>query len=160
MASGRVDLRAVHLIRDPRATVFSLAMRQKVRLDDPDGSPMLRGSVEESVQLWIQNNLEVERFLPLVEHSLTLRYEDLVRAPEEAVKRAAALAGDLWDGTFALDGSPIPPSHSVSGNPDRLSTGARKGVELDDEWTRAMPADMRGFIEKSTRDWMKRYGYV
>ena len=155
LAGGAAPMVVVHLVRDPRATIYSLVERPKQRVDDPNRSTMLRPGVHAAIDLWIRSNHEAERLGELTDGYVVLRYEDLVAEPTQAVKRIARWAGALL-GECALA---LAPSHTISGNPDRLKELARKEIRLDDEWSRRMAASMRESVEEQTRAWMDKYGY-
>lgn len=163
LAGGKVELVVVHLVRDPRATVFSLVERPKRRFDDPQGSAMLNPDVESAVSLWSSSNYEAERLGQLASKYVVQRYEDLVSEPRAVIERIIEFAGtpacDVEGFAEPVDLARIKRSHTVSGNPDRLRDEARTEVRLDDEWSRRMDRSMREFVEEHTRERMERYSY-
>lgn len=155
-----VDLRVVHLIRDPRGTAFSWR-RKVLRSDGASEREMQRMSLPKSSALWSIWNLTAEAMwkrsgVPY----RRIRYEDLVADPAEAVKTVLDLAGIAPEGLdFIRDGSvTLDAHHTISGNPMRLRTGE---VELkpDLEWVTAMPLGQRLVVTALTAHSLKRYGY-
>ena len=155
LAGGSVSMAVIHLVRDPRASAYSLVERPRQRLDDPDGSKMLRPDIQSAIKLWIRTNREAEQLGALAGRYAFLRYEDLVAEPARAVREIAAWAGEAPSEHEVS----APPSHTISGNPDRLSMRSRQEIRLDDEWSARSEASMRDLVEERTRPWMDRYGY-
>lgn len=155
-----VDLRVVHLIRDPRGTAFSWR-RRVMRSDGAAEKPMQRMSLPKSSALWSIWNLTAEAMWRRSESPyLRLRYEDLVADPAEAVRTVLDLAGAgpegldfIGEGCVKLDAH-----HTISGNPMRLRSGE---VELkpDVEWVTAMPLTQRLVVTALTAHSLRRYGY-
>ena len=89
---------------------------------------------------------------------LRLRYEDFVSAPEEAVQRIAALVDEhLVRLPFtALGEAWLEPTHSVTGNQTRFTTGP-VAIELDEEWRRH--GESNGTVGALTSPLRLRYGY-
>ena len=161
MATGEVELRVLHLVRDPRGAVFSMVQRPKARLDDPGGSSMLNPDLESAVMMWLKSNWESELLSQHAEHSMFLRYEDMVRAPARTIEKVVGFAGERRKPPQDSEAIPIiKPSHTISGNPDRLSGASRERIALDDEWSSSMDPLMRAFIEEKTSDWIRKYGYA
>jgi hypothetical protein len=155
-----VDLRVVHLVRDPRGTAFSWR-RKVMRSDGAAERPMQRMSLPKSSALWSIWNLTAEAMwrrsgAPY----MRLRYEDLVAGPAEALTAVLDLAGVAPEGLdFIGDGCvTLDPHHTISGNPMRLRTGE---VELkpDLEWVTAMPLAQRLIVTVLTAHSLRRYGY-
>ena len=165
-----LDLRVVHVVRDPRAVAHSWK-RVKPARDRSDGY-MRRLDRGKATVFWTFNNLGAEllcRHAP--DRYLRLQYEDFVRRPREWVERIRRLVGEARCAPAGegQEGSREPPfigdrtvelhaTHSVWGNPDRFRTGA---VELvpDDEWMTGMPAADRRFVTAVTWPFLVRYGY-
>ena len=137
-----IDLRVLHLVRDPRAVAYSWSKdvaRPEVAADQPPAS-MPRYSAAASSRRWLTSNLLVEalrtRHVPIAR----IQYEDLVRSPA-ATLAAAAAALDLplppdvaiEDGAVELEDLPL-----GRRNPMRFATGTVQ-LREDDTWTRAMP---------------------
>ena len=91
-----IDLRVLHLIRDPRATAFSWT-RTKALPDKPGGTMQTQRPVRSSA-LWTLWNVVAELLWSRGDRYLRLRYEDVVRRPRDAVEAIAALAGEPADG--------------------------------------------------------------
>lgn len=155
-----VDLRVVHLIRDPRGTAFSWR-REVMRSDGASERPMQRMSLPKSSALWSIWNLTAEAMWRGSEVPyLRMRYEDLVGDPAEAVKTVLYLAGVasegldfLGEGFVTLDAH-----HTISGNPMRLRTGEVQ-LKPDLEWESAMPLPQRLMVTALTAHSLTRYGY-
>ncbi|MGH2704204.1 MAG: sulfotransferase [Actinomycetota bacterium] len=155
-----IDLRVVHLIRDPRAAAYSW-LRKKAQPDRGTPGLMERQGPLRSSLLWTTWNAAAEalwRRHP--ERYLRLRYEDLIADPPRAIRRILRLADEhpstlpfIAPRSVSLSGN-----HTVAGNPDRLATGA---VELhpDVEWiVRMRPRDLV-LVTAATAPLLERYGY-
>ena len=129
LATGAVELYVVHLVRDPRATVYSLVHRAKKQLDDPEGSTMVTLDEEHAIHHWMEGNRQAERLSDLSGvRYLRVRYEDFVAAPREALRGVAGFAGESAeqiDGDGPLE---ILASHTISGNPDRMLSSSRREI--------------------------------
>ncbi|MBA2441907.1 MAG: sulfotransferase [Rubrobacter sp.] len=159
MAPG-IDLRVLHLVRDPRAAAYSW-LKRKRQPDSEEIEYMHRMSAPKSAALWDAWNAAAEvlwRREP--GRYLRLRYEDFVRSPRESFQRILRLLGE--------EGAEVPMegergvklgvSHTVSGNPNRFDTGT---VELrpDREWTERMEPRDRLAVTALTFPLLRRYGY-
>jgi len=155
-----LDVRVVHIVRDPRAVAYSW-QRDKVDPDAPDGGRMPRLHPGVTGAYWSSWNLATERIaranrLPC----LRLRYEDLVADPPGVIGPVLRLAG--------LGGEPVPVgadgsvglgvSHQVSGNPVRFHRGTLT-LREDDEWRRRMGGAARAVVNIVTSPVRQRYGY-
>lgn len=155
-----IDLYVVHLIRDPRATAYSL-IRKKFLPDtgqyiDENTNPVWNAG------RWTIWNLTSELFFKgLRQRYLRLRYEEFVRNPREVVKQIVRLVEEeapklpfVADHTVELG-----LQHTTSGNPTRHKTGI---VELqpDDEWKTRMRKRDKLMVTATTWPLLLRYGYL
>lgn len=143
----------VHQVRDPRATAHSWR-RPKAYIPS-------RGPFDSTVH-WIGFNLAAEavcRRQP--DRSLRVRYEDFVHDPVATVRDILLLVGeDPRRNPVAPDGSvTVRPNHTVTGNPDRFSTGTIR-LEPDDRWRWDMPRWQQAAVGAAAMPWMARYGYA
>lgn len=155
-----VDLYLVHLVRDPRATAYSFR-RRKTLPDFDDERLMQRQPPAVSSRRWVLWQTVTEllwRTRP--DRYLRVRYEDLARSPEATIRRITALLGEapgelpfLSDATVRLE-----PTHSVSGNPNRFTTGSVEVVP-DDEWMHLMKRTDRMLVTALTMPLLLRYRY-
>lgn len=153
-----VDLRVVHLIRDPRAAAYSW-LRKKEQPDSETRRYMFRMGPGRSAVLWDAWNLSAEA-LWRGRSYLRLRYEDFVAAPGPALRSVLDLAGEP-EAPLPLVGErevKLGVSHTVSGNPNRFETGA---VELrpDERWRSGMTPRDRALATALTLPLLPRYGY-
>lgn len=156
-----VDVRIVHLVRDPRAVAFSWRRRKRWK-DRPGQREMPRYGVVYSMASWWARNLTAEavRRRQPADHSITVRYEDLVRRPRDTIARIADLvgAGDVAlpfvDERTAL----LQPTHTVGGNPGRLNNGQIE-LRVDDQWVDDQPTADRLTATVLGVPLLSRYGY-
>ncbi len=155
-----IDLRVLHIVRDPRACAFSL-QRSKPARDRPEGGIMRRQPPWKAALTWNLWNLAAERLAsPMPSKYLRMGYQDLVTEPTTALARIAAFIGvDENDATRAITGGAIDlaTNHTVAGNPVRLQSQLE--IQPDVEWTRRMDPKDRRIVEAITRPVMARYGY-
>ena len=160
-ASDSLDVRVIHLVRDPRATAFSWQRSQASYQADGFAESVDQFSTLKSTLLWTVWNGAVPILLNTPEKPvLTIRYEDLVTSPESTLKIAFAHA-DLMnaDIPFETDGTlTIAPSHNIAGNPNRLRHGSTR-ISEDIEWKTAMKPLSR--VGASLTSWpvRRKFGY-
>lgn len=156
-----LDVRVLHLIRDPRGVAYSWT--KDVPRPETDGEAMPTYRPARSAARWVTDNLGFKTLSGRVP-SLTLRYEDFLRAPESSLREIlrlldleAATVGDLdfLDGKRATLSTPM---HSVAGNPLRFGRNEIT-LRLDDAWRAMLPARDRHIVSAITAPLLKAYGY-
>jgi hypothetical protein len=157
LVRGGVDVRIVHVVRDPRAVAHSWG-RTVERPED--GRPMTRWGPARTALHWTAQNAGLELLARRGAQVTTVRYEDLLAAPEPTF---TALAGEL-----GLTGADLPfldgrtvwlgRSHTVSGNPMRFHVG-RVELRRDDSWTTGLAGGDRRVVDVLTWPLRGRYGY-
>lgn len=163
--SDSLDLRVVHVIRDPRAVAYSWTTRVQ-RPEDPSGSYMTRYSPFRASREWNLQNAS----LGLLAHGQTpvlrVRYEDLVSGVKPTLRRICEFAGLAVDGSefdFVGGGggeqwAELRQAHTAAGNPMRFKTG-KITINKDDRWQTAMPGRQRRAVTALTLPLLSRYGY-
>lgn len=152
-----LDVRFVHLVRDPRGAAYSWS-RMKAQPDSDDG--MQRMSVLKSSSLWLAWNASAPALFRDPSRYCVVRYEDLVARPREVVDEILGFAGHAGDGspfvgerTVALERS-----HTVAGNPNRLESG-RVEVREDQAWTTGLGRSQRALVTAVTTPLLGRFDY-
>jgi hypothetical protein len=146
-----IDVRFVHLVRDPRAVAYS--WRKRVEAG--------HGPIT-TARDWSSFNLLFEAVG--VRHgagrSVRVRYEDLVRSPRGTLERIAEIAGEPKARLPLADRRTVHlrPNHTVLGNPVRFRTGDVR-LEEDRDWERWLPASDRRWVAALTAPLLLRYGY-
>jgi hypothetical protein len=158
-----IDLRFVHLLRDPRAVAHSwhrTVLRGDVGKDRP--REMTRTSIARGALKWAYSNAMIDAATHRIasERYRRVRYEDVVRDPVAVSSRIAAYAaaGEAelpFSSDKAID---LEPTHTVWGNPNRLRTGPVR-LRADDEWRSVMAAGDRALVTALTWPLLLRYGY-
>lgn len=154
-----IDLRVVHLLRDPRAVAYSRG-RRKEQLDTAVRRPMTQSGPTRSALDWLVWNSTVRRLFGRSEHYMQLRYEDMVTDPGTTLQRILALADAPELPTTHVSGTSVElqPNHTVSGNPGRFSTGTID-LRLDEAWRREMDPKRRRLVELITAPTRRSFGY-
>jgi hypothetical protein len=154
-----VELYVVHLVRDPRATAWSW-LRRKPLPDTAAPRLMQRQPPGKSAAMWMVWNLAAALLWSGRPRYLRLRYEDVIRRPEEAVRRIARLVGESPASLpFPVPGSvALAPTHSVAGNPSRLTTGEVR-LRLDDEWSSRLRPRHKLVVTLATWPLLLHYRY-
>lgn len=158
--SPLLDVRVVHLVRDPRAVAWSWQRRAASQQLTGFEEEMERFSPVKSSLMWLESSASVPA---LWRHDranpLTVRYEDLVARPAATLSRVAAHAGLPEDPTLVQDdGLHLRPNHAVAGNPNRVRRGPVP-LRSDDEWVLRMPASTQRLVSVMTAPRRGRYGY-
>jgi len=156
-----LDVRVVHVIRDPRAVAHSLTRSKMERRTQQTVQAMDRVSPYRSAVDWALWAVLAEHYGRQARPSaLRLRYEDFVARPTESIERIARHA-DI--GLPALDfihegWVRMGANHTVGGNPGRHTTG-RVTLTLDEDWRARMRPLHRRVVTTATTPWRLAYGY-
>ena len=150
------SVKVVHLVRDPRAVIWSTRRGSDRRLEQGDSRPSPGGSLR-TLLSWTYSNIAAEaaQFRAEPEKFLRLRYEDLAVAPRETLASLAAFleidTGAVWSSDDDFD-----PGHGVGGN--RMRRKGRIVIRYDDEWKRKLPRLDR-VMPGLFFPLMRKYGY-
>ncbi|BAL85949.1 hypothetical protein AMIS_7290 [Actinoplanes missouriensis 431] len=156
-----VDLRVVHVVRDPRGVAYSWT--KTVARPETDGADeMTRYSPGRSALLWNAHNaafgLLARRGVPV----RRIRYEEFLADPRAALVRLADFAGvPLHPGDLDFlgpDHAMLRTGHSAAGNPMRFTVG-RLPLRHDDAWVRALPRSQRRLVGAVCGPLLHAYGY-
>lgn len=152
-----LDVKVVHLVRDPRAVAHSWLRRTPLADREPPDE-MHRTPVDSALH-WTAWNAAAELYWG--RDALRLRYEDFVRWPAASVGRILEFVGEAarvipFASAHAID---LRPTHTVSGNPVRLRSGRVELVE-DDEWRSRLCWRDHALVTALTFPLLARYGYL
>lgn len=151
---GSVDLRVVHLVRDPRAVAYSWQRPKPwTQSTDPTPPAMRTRTPSASAREWLTNNGLAGLVRRRATASARVRYEDLADDPERTI---SSIVGDL--GLPREPAAPAVAEHGFLGNPARM--GAGPGVVVrDDDWVGGLSRRDRIVTTALTGPLMLRYGY-
>lgn len=158
-----LDLRVVHLIRDSRGVAYSwtkVVRRPEADSDSPN-AVMYRYPPWRAALLWNAQNAGFAALARTTTPVWRLRYEELLVSPVRTAHRLADFLG-VPGGTVEDFVTPtcvsVVPTHQISGNPVRFSSGAVQ-LRRDDAWRDALPATDRRLVTALTAPLMSHYGY-
>lgn len=146
--AGSVDLSVLHLVRDPRATSFSLCERRKF---DPGNGTVLGGHrLAQAVTGWVATNALVSalgwsRAAPY----RLVRYETFAASPDSVLAEIAAFVGEKAPAPIATGGIDPGVQHQVAGNPVRFTRGPIP-ISPDEEWRQRMSRGSRAMVTATT----------
>jgi hypothetical protein len=165
-----IDLRVLHLVRDPRGVAHSWTRR----VPDPESGgtvPVPRYPVARCTLSWNAHNAAFGLLARVGGRAgqpaggrlvHRMRYEDFLADTPGAVGALAGLAGVDRAGADLshLGGRHVELGafHSVSGNRMRFHTG-RTALDVDDAWRTALPARLRGLVGVLCAPLLVAYGY-
>ncbi|MFV0525271.1 MAG: sulfotransferase [Acidimicrobiales bacterium] len=156
-----LDVRVLHLVRDPRGVAYSWT--KTVSRPETDGELMPTYRPSRTAGRWVTDNTGFE-LLGVGVPTMRLRYEDFLDDPAGQLRRIVEFAGvppdtevDLGflEGTTAHLGRPM---HSIAGNPMRFG---QQDLELraDTGWRDGLQPAARRVVERITTPVRVRYGY-
>ncbi|MFF3315545.1 sulfotransferase [Streptomyces sp. NPDC003035] len=150
---GRADLdvRVLHIVRDPRAT--ALSYRSAKDYIDPMSPARSSG-------YWTAFNLASELVGRTAgERYLRIRHEDLARRPREVTTQVLRFAGLDAESPVDAEGRiPLGANHTVTGNPDRLRRGVTQ-IRPDERWRTKLPGTDIAAATAAAAPLLSRYGY-
>jgi hypothetical protein len=166
-----LDLRVVHLVRDPRGVAYSAI--KHVPLPELDGAVALpRLTLARTALRWNTRNAALA-LLSKTRHRpgsgppwpvtvQRVRYEDLLTDPRGTIRAVAAFAGlrvtpaDL--SYLNSEYAELAAVHSASGNPGRYTSG-RVPLRRDDAWRSALPPRQRWLVTAACAPLLAAYRY-
>ncbi len=158
-----LEVKFLHLVRDSRAVAFS-NQRRKLQFKSQGLHKYLVGrGITESAILWGWRNFWASRVAHMKRRNIKyarLRYEDLIRAPRDALAAALTSLGLGEQDLGFIDGTRIRLrlNHAISANPVKFNSGS-VDLRLDDEWCRELAARDRRLVTLLTFPLLRRYGY-
>ncbi|MEX2102062.1 MAG: sulfotransferase [Actinomycetota bacterium] len=165
-AVPEIDLRAVHLVRDPRGVAYSWT-KQVVKPEIVGRDELMpRFRPATMAGWWIGFNLLFDLLPVTGVPTMLVRYESLIERPRAQTERVVRFAR-LRAGSDALDfvtegagaaAVELASDHTVAGNPMRFATG-RIDLELDEAWRRELPEADARMVSLLTLPLLRRYGY-
>jgi hypothetical protein len=149
-----VDLRLVHIVRDPRGVVSS-----HLRAGGRSSGDVAR--VTYFAVAWLMSNLAASLVRRQLSPATTVRvrYEDLVSEPEPTLATVLGLVDRSLPPGLVADGHvELAPTHSAAGNPKRFRQGS---VELreDTSWHTDLSRVDRALVRLLTLPMARHYGY-
>jgi hypothetical protein len=146
-----VDVRVLHVVRDPRATAHSW-LRPK------DYIPAMGAA--RSTRYWTAFNVASELVTARCgSRALRLRYEDFVRDPMAATAAILQLLDIADEPPVGADGTVrLGVNHTVTGNPDRLRQGPVV-IRPDARWMRELDPRTAARVTALSLPLLPRYGY-
>jgi hypothetical protein len=164
--SEKIDLRVVHVVRDSRAVAYSWT-RKVPRAEKTGPSYMDTIRPARTAGQWNYHNAALQALAKTGTPTLRVRYEDLVRRPDEQLREIAEFigvaAGPEQLGFIGADAdgwwTDLSVAHIASGNRMRFKTG-RIPIRMDNEWRTSMPAKQRRAVTALTLPLLGHYGYL
>jgi hypothetical protein len=158
-SSNSVDLRPIHLVRDPRGFAFSNGRRRAA--PGPPGAMSIPHGPLRSYANWLLANVEADWLRRRANRSTLVLYDDLTRRPTETVHAIleslgvdADLSHVLSRDTLVVDHN----GHAIGGNPRRPRRGATNIVP-DDAWRTESSQELRVLASLVMPFWL-RYQHV
>lgn len=157
-----LDVRVLHLTRDPRGVAYSWT-KEVARPEAGPDAVMPTYRPERTAMRWVTDNLGFRALARLGVPTMTLRYEDVLNAPGATIRQIGQFAGlpVAGDDLDFLDGDRVmlvTPMHSIAGNPLRFG-GAELTLRLDDAWKRELDQHSRRVVTGITAPVLTRFGY-
>ena len=157
-----LDVRLIHLVRDPRGVAWSLS--KSTRRDLEAGLDKDRPSkpVSRTAGAWLRQNalaMAVYSRFPR-DRRVRVRYEDFANHPAETLARISEMAGvDFSEvGRKVVDRCPLTIEHTIAGNPMRMKRSFT--IEYDSRWKEALASRKRLVVSAITLPLLLAYGYA
>jgi hypothetical protein len=156
----RLNLHVVHLVRDPRAVVFSwMRLVRNLNVGEREAF-MTRYSSRQSALAWNLRNVTANLAGRRAVTYTRVRYEDFAAQPKATIAKILTAAGHKGvPVSFASEREvTLEPTHIMWGNPKKFSHG-RIPIELDDEWRDSLRWRDRATVAALTWPLAKVHGY-
>ena len=155
-----LDVRVLHLVRDPRGVAYSWT--KEIERPEATGELMPTYRPSRTAARWVTDNLGFRALGRLGVPTVTMRYEDFLSDPEASLRRILDLLDVAQPETFTfLHGdraSLATPMHSIAGNPLRFG-GDELVLRVDDAWRTKLDARSRRVVTTICRPVLRHFGY-
>jgi len=154
------NLKIIHLVRDPRAVMWSVIRGCNKRMEAGARSTKYPGGMTRGILGWIVSNMSVE-FMKYAFPSLDIllvKYEDFVVDPQNELKKIGLFLNVNMECLckYIEFDLPFESGHGVSGNRMRRKTIIR--LKKDAEWIDHLPKYLKT-LALISYPLMKKYGY-
>ncbi len=158
--SPLLDVKPVHLVRDPRAVAYSWQREVASQADPEYDGEMERFHAGKAAAMWLHSNVAVgTAFRRRGVDVIDVRYEDFVADPAAILRRVAAFAGIAPETGFVRDGVlDLRTSHAVAGNPNRMRSGPIS-LRADTAWRSDLTTRDRLMVSALTTTHRRGHGY-
>lgn len=160
-AVPNMDLRVLHLVRNPYAVAFSWSRRRSTRTATREVQLRRQGAVRSALD-WNAQNMGGEVIWRRISRkTLMLRYEDIVADPAGELGRVAAMMDERQLRVAFSDSRTVNlrPNHSVAGNAYRMQTGM-VALNPDNEWHRSLLPGIKRLVTLLCWPGLIQYGYL
>jgi hypothetical protein len=147
--TGQFDVRVLHLVKDPRAFVYSMCKDQPAM---PRPLQQAKAALRWNVENFLFDRLFRAHFRE--DEVLRVRYDDLAGAPQACLGRMTAWLG--IPSQEGLVGEFRNENHAISGNPARFENA---GIRLDEKWRRELGRGTQWLVRAATFQLAGRYGF-
>lgn len=153
MDDPSLDVKVIHLVRDPRGIVSSI---NRIPASSPDHIPMEKVPHEaERMCRRIKTNVEGATLLPKKNYFL-LHYEDLAINPRKVIKQLYDFAGLAASEEFIAR---FVEQHSQNQDRDAYSTARRNSTLTALAWMKHLPKNVIEEVEQKCQSLLKVLGY-
>jgi hypothetical protein len=157
----QLDVRVLHLLRDPRGVAYSWTKR--VERPEAGNELMPIYHPARTAGRWLSDNFGFEALARLGVPTLTMRYEDFLVRPAASLRAITDLMGiepgdDDWSFLDGMDAKLQTPMHSIAGNPLRFG-GEQITLRLDDAWRSKLDRISQLEVTAITVPGLARYRY-
>lgn len=158
--SPLLDVRPVHLVRDPRAVAYSWQREVASQAVPGYDGEMERFNAGKAAAMWLHSTVSVgtayrKRGIDVID----VRYEDFVAEPAATLRRVATFAGIPPDTDFVRDDElDLRTSHAVAGNPNRMRSGPIS-LRADTAWKSDLATRDRLVVSALTTTHRRGHGY-
>ncbi len=158
--SPLLDVKPVHLVRDPRAVAYSWQREVASQAVPGYDGEMERFHAGKAAAMWLHSTVSVGiAFRRRGVDVIDVRYEDFVADPAAALQRIAAFAGIAPETAFVSDGRlDLRTSHAVAGNPNRMRSGPIS-LRADTTWRSDLATRDRMLVSALTTTHRRGHGY-
>ena len=147
----RINVRVIHIVKDPRGYVYS-----NIKGEKAGGLKRTLLAIRMSLKYAIENTIiEFVMRQTLRENIFFMRYEDLAANPEVAIQRVSRWL-DIPFQSNMMNGFRKNENHAIAGN---LTRHLKTDIVMDEEWKTGLEPRLKKIISCMTGLKAKQYGY-